>query len=195
MAVLLTEVKTYLWITSNADDTKLTAILDGLNEDILSRIWDITLWEKTQTIKNSRRLLRDKYSYWSSIRNITLQLNIINPTQILTINWNDFSTKVLWTDYVIDTDWIAHILNLTLLTRNNFGFFDITYTAWYATTPKQLIALTSEYIGYLYSKDLWKDIIEEKLWPRGVKYASNDKLKDNFYKWLNNFIPLWLRIW
>jgi len=195
MAVLLTEVKTYLWITSNADDVKLQALLDGLNEDISNRIWDITLWSKTQTVKHNRRLLRDKYSYWNSIRNITIQLNIVNPTQILTINWNDFSTKVLWTDYMIDPDGVAHILNLYLLSRNNFGFFDITYTAWYVSTPKKLIALTSEYMGYLYSKDLWKDIIEEKLWPRWVKYASNKSLKENFYKWLNNFIPLWLRIW
>jgi len=195
MAVLLTEVKDYLWITWTNDDVRLQAILDWLNEDITNKVWDITLWDKTMTIQN--KTSKSNFAFNSVIRDSKITLDIINPTAIKTINWNDFTSKVIWTDYIINPDWTAYVKNLSLYTINNFGFFDVVFTAGYSTTPKQLIAITSEYLGYLFSKDLWKDIIEEKMWPRWVKYAqgSEKEVKKTFYKWLNQFIPLSLRVW
>ncbi len=187
--VLLSEVKAYLGITGTDDDTRLTAILDGINAQVEKAVWDLTESEKTMIVKNS------------AVCNETITLNIIEPTSITEINWTDFSTKVAWTDYIIKYDGEAIIKNLSSYITNDFWYFAVKFNAWYSETPKELIALVSNYLGYLYSQDLWKDIIEEKLWPRGVKYDSNlDDARNSlaytkFKVWLNQFIPLALRVY
>lgn len=185
LEVTLTEVQTYLWLSIWVD-TQQQAILDWINEKVLSNVWDISQWEKTMRVKNSQ------------VQDNTITLDIIKPTDITEINWNDFSSKSKWTDYIINEDWNAKIINLCNYISNDFWFFDVKFNAWYTETPKTLISVVSNYFWYLYSQDTWKDILEEKLWPRWVKFEwdninwESKALKD-FRQWLKKFIPLALR--
>ena len=188
LEIELTEVKAYLWITSTTDDTKLQAILDWVNELVEVTVWDISLWEKTMTVKNT------------SVKNYTFTLNIINPTDLTEINWNDVTWLVAWSDYFIKDDWEVIIKTIFDYTANDFWFFTVKFNAWYEIAPKSLIKTVSEYIWYLYSQDNWKDINSEQLWPRSVTYSQDNSswislAQKKFKDWLRRFIPLAFRIY
>ncbi len=188
LEITLIEVKAYLWITTTSDDTKLQYMLDWVNELVESNVWDISEWEKTMTVKNS------------SVKNNTFTLNIINPTDLTEINWNDVSWLVVWTDYLIKDDWEVIIKDLWNYTANDFWFFTVKFNAWYATAPKSLIKTVSEYVWYLYSQDNWKDITSEQLWPRAVAYWQDNSnwislAQKKFKDWLRKFIPLAIRVY
>lgn len=189
--VTLEQVQTYLWLTVQVD-AKMDAILDWVNAKVKNNVGNLDLWEKTMEVDTK------------VIKKNTFTLNIINPTDLTEINWNDVSWLIPWTDYYIKTDWDVIINNLYdyLATDNvqNFGLFNVKFNAWYAIAPKTLVAIVSEYVGYLYSQDLWKDTIQEHLWPRWVEYNENNINWQNialkkFKKWLNQFIPLALKIY
>lgn len=187
LEVTLTQVQTYLWLTIWVD-SKLTAILDWVNEKVESNVWDISLWVKTMTIKNN------------TVKNSTFTLDIIEPTDLTEINWTDISSLVSWIDYLIKSDWDVIIKDLYTYIANDFGYFEVKFNAWYSEVPKSLIAIVSEYVGYLYSQDTWKDVTEEQLWPRWVTYEENNIDWQNlalkkFKNWLRQFIPLALKIY
>lgn len=188
LAVTLAQVKSYLWITWTDNDIQLTAILDWVNQIVEDNVWDISQGEKTMEVDIN------------TIKNSTITLNIINPTSITEVDWNDFSSKVNWTDYFIRNDWQAIIKDFATYYRyNEFWIMYVKFNAWYSTAPNSLIALVSNYVWYLYSQDNWKDIASEQLWPRWVSYEWNNQNWQNlalkkFKKWLNQFIPIALRI-
>ena len=187
--ITLSEVKTFLWITWNDDNIRLQAILDSINEEITRNVWDLSLGEKTMMVKNS------------AVKNWTITLNIINPTDITEINGADFSWKVKWVDYIIKSDWEALIKDLSSYSQNDFGSFEVKFNAWYTDTPKSLIRLASNYLAYLYSQDMWKDIVQEQLWPRWVTYSDNNwtdwvwEARKRFKLGLSAYIPLALKIY
>lgn len=191
----LEQIKDYLWITGTSDDTRLQSILDGVNSLVISAIWDYEEWEKTIQIKN--KIIKDN-KIW---------LLHVNPTEINEINWNDFSWKVNWVDYMILNNWEVIIKNLCDFISNDFWVFEVKYNAWYTDEdiPKDLIASVWDYVWYLFSQDLWKNVIKEKTGPREVWYESSewiswswspvDLQKSKFLKSLTKYIPLHLRVW
>ncbi len=191
----LEQIKNYLWIIWTDDDVRLQAILDSVNNLVASCIWDYEEWEKTIQVKNK------------TLKENKIWLLHVNPTKITNINWNDFSSKVNWVDYIILNNWEVSIKNLSSYTSNDFWVFEVKYNAWYTDEdiPKDLIASIANYVWYLYSQDLSKNVVREKTWPREVEYESNnwnsnswnliDTQKANFLKSLSKYIPLHLRVW
>lgn len=187
LEISLTEVQTYLWLTIWVD-SKMSAILDWVNAKVESNVWDLSLWEKTMTVKNT------------AVKNSTFTLNIINPTDLTEINWTDVSSLVSWTDYLIKSDWDVIIKDLYTYNQNDFWYFTVKFNAWYSIAPKNLIATVSKYVWFLYSQDLSRTILEETLWPRWVQYESdvqwnNSQALKDFKNGIRKFIPLAIRIY
>jgi hypothetical protein len=191
LEITLWEVQTYLWLPVQAD-TRMQSILDWVNEKVESNVWDLSLWEKIMTVKNT------------TVKDNTFTLDIINPTDLIEIDWTDVSSLIAWTDYLIKSDWdviIKDLFNYTqTYTNNDFNYFVVKYNAWYPIAPKSLIATVSKYIGFLYSQDSWKNIVWEGLWPRSVQYETDtqwDKSKalKEFRDGLRRFIPLAIRVY
>lgn len=177
--VTLSEVKAYLWISGSDDDIRLQAILDWVNAKVEAKVWDLSFWEKSTQIYN-----------WTPI-----VLSVVNPTKITEINWVDFSSKVVWTDYLIKYDWEAKVLDLCNYIENDFWIYEVKFEAWFTETPKSLIAIVSKYVWYLYSQDMWKNIVQEQLWPRWVSYENFENYNEkSFGNDLLQFIPLALKI-
>jgi len=165
MYTTLAEVKTYLWIEGTSEDTRLTAILNGVESYVEKLIWDINLNDKTEKIKLS---LVDQSSE-------SFPLNNKNVTQIKTINWTDFTTKVEWVDYLINADDTVQVTGLCdLLTNLNFDVFSVTYTSWYNPIPDDLKNAIADLVGFEFAKELGKNIASEQTWPRRVTYSSSD---------------------
>ena len=181
----LDEVKTFLGITSNDDDLRLQAILDSVLDQAEKIIWDISNWTKKQFVKNT------------SVKNETFTLNIINATKLLKVNGIDYSLKVSWVDYLINTDNNIIVKWIYWDISNDFWFFEVEYTAGFSTLPKSFIWIISTYCWILYAKDLWKDVVSEKLGPRWVDYLNIgiEKAENIFIAWLSQFIPLALKIY
>ncbi len=191
----LEQIKDYLWITGTGDDTRLQLILDSVNSLVVSVIWNYEEWEKTIQVKN--KVIKDN----------KIGLLHVNPIKITNINWNDFNLKLKWFDYIILDNWEVIIPNLCSYISNDFWIFEVKYTAWYTNEgiPNDLIGIVANYVWYLYSQDLWKDVVREKTGPREVQYWVNDWIfsgwiplngsKSNFLKSLSKYVPLHLRIW
>jgi len=163
MYTTLTKVKTYLWITWTADDTRLSSILGGIEAFVFNIIWDINTNDKTETI------------CVSLINKETFPLTNKKVTQIKTVNWTDFTAKVNWTDYLIRTNdtvtitWISGFISNLV-----FNVFDIVYTSGYVVIPFDLENAIAELVWFTFAKDLWKNITSEQTWPRRVVFWSED---------------------
>ena len=183
--VILWQVKAYLWITGDDDDVRLQSILDGVNETVKTVCGDLSYGTKKMEVENSNIKL------WK------FTLLIVKPESVDKINGVDFTDKTNGVDYKIQSDWHVVIKNLYDYAKNDFDNFEVEYTAWFTETPKNLIALVSNYVWFLFSQDMGKNVIEEKLWPRGVKFSENDdlKAKKDFILWLQVFVPLSLKVW
>ena len=183
--VEIQEVKDYLWITDNSQDVQLQQILDSVNALLVNYIWDYTEWEKTVQIYNN------------TVKNWLIWFNHIWVTEINSINWVDFENSA--DQYkLLDDKWQAKVLNLCNYIQNNFGVFDVIYTAWYAENPKDIVRAVSRLVWYYLSQDMWKDIKLEQPWPRKVEYTVNWEWVTEvnvFYQSLNKYIPLHLKNW
>lgn len=171
MEVTLPQVKNYLWL--NEDDTRLQLILNQVNLEVISTIWDYSFWTKEINTK-----IRENNTYW---------LEHINATELLEINWE---TEL---DYQINFDWTVQVLQD--VPDNDFKTWNIKYKAWFTEAPADIIWAVAEYCWAIYAKDLWRDVSSEKLWPRAVSYTWIADAKKNFKKKLRKYIPLHLRLW
>jgi len=160
----LAKVKICLWIEWTDDDPQLICILDGVETYIEQLIWDINTGDKTEKIDISRLIELD-----------TVPLCNKKVTKIKTVNWNDFVSKVDWTDYLIRSDDTVTIESLSsFLSGIKFNVFTIVYTSWYTTIPLDLQLIIADLVWYEYAKELGKNISKEKTWPRDVTYGTNE---------------------
>lgn len=163
MYTTLADVKTYLWITWTADDSRLTAILNGVEAYVNNIIWDISTGDKTETINVDSIDQKTE----------TFPLKNKKVTKIKTVNWNDFTSKVNWTDYLIRVDDTVTINDIfTFISDLNFDVFDIVYTSWFITVPKDLQNAIAELVWFDFAKELAKNISSETTWPRKVSYSG-----------------------
>jgi len=189
--VSLATVKTILWITDNSDDTRLTAILEGVLSQVSLQIWNIEEWEKSEYFPVNME----------SVKKWFLPLSVINPTAIKEIDWVDFTTKVNWTDYLILDDGTAQVIDLSSFISTSFDKFKVKYTAWYSAPPDDFENIIATMVGLEFSKDLWRDVIEEQTWPRTVKWSDPsrwqgwaDAAQKSVASRLRKYIPVHLRI-
>lgn len=201
--ITLEQVKIYLWITDTSEDVKLQAILDWINQEVVSVILDYDFWEKEIYVKQK------------SIKYPFLPLRHVNPKQLLSVNWVSFGSQVEWQDYLILENWTAEVQNLRKICCASFSRFKVIYSAWWTNDeiPADLIALVAEMVWLLASAPQGNNAEEEKiksetLWPRKVEYwveynnltASEYQTalierRKAFNKALKKYIPLHLRLW
>lgn len=189
--VTIEQVEKYLWIES---DERLESILANVNKLLVNYIGDYTEWEKTIQVKNVM------------IKDNILPFLHINVSDIVSINWNDFTEKVPWIDYFIMTDWTAKVKDLTNYISNDFWVFEVVYNVGFweieswdiNNIPDDIIGAVSDLVWFYYGREDWKDISSYTLWPRSVSFWWNDnetnKVKE-FKSRLLHYIPLHLRIW
>lgn len=208
----LQDVKDRLWITTSADDTRLTAHLNDVLDLANKVLGDLSRGDKTIVV-NVDSL------WWNRI-----WLKHVNPISLKTINGEDFSSpaKVEGTDYIINPDGMAIIPDLYLYTTNDFGYISVTYVAWWNVVeavaddpeteedetvvavdevPNDFKRMVATAVGWLYAQDLWRDVLEESTGPHKTVFWSNssnanreDVLK-KFKKELRKYIPTHLKIW
>lgn len=165
MITTLPKVKTYLWITGTAEDARLTAILNGVEAFVFNIIWDVSNGDKTETINVSS----------VDVATETIPLKNFRVTKIKTVNWNDFTSKVNWTDYLIRSNDTVTITNIcSFISDLNFDVFDIVYTSGFTTIPVDLENAVAELVGFIFAKELGKNISSETTGPRKVGFSSED---------------------
>lgn len=188
--VIIEQVEKYLWIEK---DERLESILANVNQLLVNYIGDYTEWQKTIQVKNVM------------IKDNLLPLLHTKVSDIVSINWNDFTEKVPWIDYLIITDWAAKVKNLNDYISNDFGVFEVVYyvsfweiESWYLdNTPDDIIGAVSDLVWFYYGREDWKDVKSYNLWPRSVSFwdvEEKTKIKE-FKSRLLHYIPLHLRIW
>lgn len=179
--VTLQQVKDYLWITSNANDTRLQVILDGVISSVESYIGDYSYGTKTIQVKKPC----DNY----------IGLMHINAEDITSINWITIDSA----DYMIQDDWRAYIKEIYKYLDSDFPSIEVVYVAGYNTTPDNIISIISEMVWFTFAKELGQVVASEKMWPRSVQYFWDGKTSEmktkEFYNSLIAFIPSHLRFW
>lgn len=188
--VTLEQVKDILGICDSLEDTRLQAILDSVLDSIDSRIGNIEAWDKTEKILKTTRLVKDDI----------LPLSCIKPTQIKSIDWVDFTGKVEGSDYLLLDNWTAQVPDLSSYISTDFDYFTVVYTAWYDTAPAEFVRVVANLVGLEYSKDMWKDMIEESTGPRTIRWSDTwkdggDTVKKSLYASLRKYIPIHLRVY
>jgi hypothetical protein len=192
--VNLSQVKDHLGITSTDDDTRLASILAQVLSNITQLVGDLSFGEKTIQIANTNKYLADGI----------IGFNHINVTEILSIHDEDFESpaKVAGTDYMLRPDGTAVVLYLDQYITNDFGFFTVTYNAGWADgeVPEDFVGIVSDWVGLQYAADLGREVVEEQMGPRSVRYAGvmGAQKVDPFAKVkkrLRKYIPLHLRVW
>lgn len=208
----LQDVKDRLWITTSADDTRLTAHLNDVLDLANKVLGDLSRGDKTIVVNVD------------SIQWNRIWLKHVNPISLKEINGEDFTSpaKEIGTDYLINPDGMAIIPDLYLYTTNDFGYISITYVAWWNVVeavaddpeteedetvvavdevPNDFKRMVATAVGWLYAQDLWRDVLEESTGPHKTVFWSNssnanreDVLK-KFKKELRKYIPTHLKIW
>ena len=180
--VTLSQVKNYLWITTNTSDVRLQAILDATLETLTTYIGDYSHGEKTIKVRNTN--LKNKI--W------LMHINL-DPAEILSLDWNIIS------DFMLLDSGEVEVKNLCEYITSEYSYSEVKYTAGYCTTPSDIIWTVSEKVGFDFAKELGQVVAMEQMWPRSVEFFGNEKTSDNanseFLKRMRHYIPLHLRIW
>lgn len=175
----LSEIKNYLWIAYDDEDTKLQAILDWVESLLIKHLWDISVWDRTIQVENKE------------VKQETFFIPLINPLSIKTINGTNFSSKVNGTDYFIKNDWNVIVKDLLDYIDNDFWVFTVVINAWYSEIPAWINSLVAEYVWFLNTLDNWRSITNETMWPRATSFTGLDSqwaLK-NFLNRLSLYVP------
>lgn len=160
--ISLAEAKTYLWITDTSQDSKLTLIIDWVQNIVVNYIWfDIASSSKTENIS-----ICDIWCYWK------IFLNAKPITSLNKINWVSY-TWVLWTNYMIDNNKII-INDISLyLTNLNFSYFTIEYTAWFTIIPNDVKLVMLTLTAQEFNKKDWSIVKSYTLWPRTIDFDNS----------------------
>lgn len=170
----LTKVKTFLWVTGEAQDAKLQIMIDWTTWVISSLLW-CDYWESTKT----EIISYCDVLYWNTIFFHNVNIQSISKINGLVYNW------VAWTDYKIlpPNNRKVQILDLRDYTNNSkFSYFTIEYVSWYdLTTPTGAEVQIDNDLTYLQNLLVewelnWWDIKTEKLWPRSVTFKDKNSL-------------------
>lgn len=178
----LSQVKNYLWITTNTSDVRLQAILDSTLEALTTYIGDYSHWEKTIKVKNTN--LKNKIGL--------MHINL-DTTMPFSLDWNIIS------DFIFLDSGEVEVNNLFEYITSEFSYSEVKYTAGYETTPSDIVWAVSEKVGFDFAKELGQVVAMEQMWPRSVEFFGNEKTSDNankeFLKKMRHYIPSHLRIW
>ena len=158
--ITLSEAKTYLGITDTTQDTKLTLIIDWVQDIIVNFIGDISTSDKTENL-----------SLCDIWRCSQVYLKNKPVTAIKKINWVSY-TWVLNTDYLIENN--KAIINdlYQYLTNLKFNMFSIEYTAGYTTIPDDVKLAMLTLTAQEFNKKDWTVVKGYKLWPRTVDFDN-----------------------
>ncbi len=189
--IQIKEIKDILGICDSSDDWRLWVILDSVTDQIFSQVWNLIEWEKKELFPVKME----------SIRKWILPISVINVSQITKICKTDFTTMVAGEDYQINDDGTVQVLNLSDYIDTEFDKFEVKYIAGYKKAPADLVNIIATLVGLEFSKDLWKDVIEETTWPRTVKWSDPsrwqgwaDAAQKSAASRLRKYIPVHLRI-
>lgn len=189
--IQLKQIKDILWICDSTDDWRLSVILDSVTDQVFSQVWNLSEGTKKELF----------HVKMESVRNGILPISILNVTQITKIDKTDFTTKIAGEDYQINDDGTVEVLNLSQYIETSFEKFAVEYTAGFKKAPEDLVNIIATMVGLEYSKDLWRDVIEEQTWPRTVKWSDParwqgwaDAAQKSVASRLRKYIPVHLRI-
>lgn len=181
--ITLSQVKTFLGITSTTNDNRLNSILDSVNDEVLQYIGDYTLGEKTIQIPKK------------SIKDCTIGLMHVNATSLTSIDWKTIEES----EYMIQDDGTVYVKNLSDYITSDFPNIKVVYEAWFNPAPDSLIGIVATQVGFEFSKELGQVVAREEMWPRSVEFFwsenSGKYAREDFFKTLRKFIPLHLRVW
>lgn len=117
--ISLAEAKTFMGVTTTADDALITSQIERWESLINSILLVNTLNE--QTVDETHDLAGYKYT-----------MNLINPTVLNTINWNtiEWVYRFVWRQLQLEN----------VVTAGNYiwNTIEINYTAWFATIPNDV---------------------------------------------------------
>lgn len=180
MIITLSELKNYLWITDNSQDTILQILVDSVNQIIINILWDITLWEKTENI--------DICDLQRTCSGLSVLLSNINVQTIDKINWQTYS----WNkdiDYFIRNPNNRKVVfkNLDGFGNNNDCSVDITYTSWYVNIPNDIKLAWYIMAWWLFAQKNWQNVKSYKVWDVTVVFQDDwQSLWNMQYTQVNN---------
>lgn len=153
---------------------KLQKIVDGVNEFIEDYIgYDITSWNKTDVIKFCD-ITKEELAFFVKTPNVK-RLNKINWINYTWTKWFDNNSDyriVQDRKLIVDDLWINYLNNLDDI------YFEVQYYAGYSSIPWDLKYVALQIIELKFTKVDWRDVGSYKLWPRTVKFAGAEMLKD-----------------
>lgn len=124
-------VKSYLWITATTYDAVIGSMVEDSDVEIHSALdidWFVT-WTKTEIVQRQDVVISWMWFYALYLRNY----NVLTVTHL---NWTAYTgTKSITGDYYIMLErkvLIKELYNAVSQSVDNFGFFEIKYTYWYA---------------------------------------------------------------
>lgn len=165
MYTTLAEVKTFLWISTTSEDTRITAILGGVEAFVYNIIWDINTGDKTEEI--NLNIIEEDLE--------TIPLSNYRVTKIKTVNGTDFTSKVDGTDYKIrNNDKVTIKWLCDYLSDLEFNVFDIVYTSWLSEIPEDLKNAIANLVWYELAKVSWKNVVSETTWPRQIRFSDSE---------------------
>lgn len=155
----------FAWLTTldSATSTKVSMLIDVQQSMLDELIWDLSYSQKSEDVR-----------ICDINGNGVIQFSNLNIVSIDEINWQSY-TWVLNTDYSIQypKNSCVQFRNIgSYLSWLMFPYFNVKYTSWYSTIPKEI-----QYLQYLLvenelNKSWWKEVKSYSLWPRSVTFAD-----------------------
>lgn len=186
----LQDVKDFLWISTNADDIRLDAILSHVLWRAHNILGDLSNATKTIVINKN------------TIKNNSFWLPHVNPVSLKTVNGIDFTTLTKGTDYLINPDGTVIIPDIYQYLGGDFDYISVEYESGWeeGDVPDDFIWTIASMVWFLFSQDLTRDVVEETTGPHKTVFRwawsqwKADQMKI-FRKQLRRYIPLHLKAW